>query len=1323
MKVLRFAAFLLAMLFSIGAEARPFRVLASDRTGITLEFTAKEPRIVVVDSTSSRKHCRIFLEGFDSVEIPGEPILPVRRFFFEVPSRDGVRLEIASIETRKIPGIFPVVAAVPLAGENTIGVSEEDRWKLQSGFVRLSGIELVRGRSVAFIDVYPILMDPVAGELEMAMRIVARLVYSEPFRGGTGSEAFMLRDLVGTMQETSYEKGSLKRSVADRTPFEFARSSHWIKMVLRNRGMYIITYNDLLSAGINPSSIDPATIRIFSGGPFAEPDSLQGGGSYIEGYHLTEHALFYIGTGSGSFQPGDTIIFHGVGVDGWQDEYDPSGDPWRYIEHPYEKNHFYWLTWGGSFEGSPRRIQERSVAETGSPDTLITWYEKKMHREEDYLYDPIYTDDNWFWRFLNRGGSSTFSDEFTCSDLADGSGYLRTLVYGPYSYSGLQNNANFSVNGNQVGSLSWTVSYGRNPSNMKMLFVQLSNLREGKNTFLATKTVDSEMYVFWYEISYRRLLRAIRGELDFAAPARPLKARFVLSGFPAEERFLFDVSRNDSPVLCTGWTASAGSVIFEDSIGPQRHRYFAVSRSALRKPTLEAVSLRSLRDEVECADMVIIYHRAFEEAARTIAQHRRGKIDGISNPVVKMVDIEDVYANFSGGHKDPIAIRNFLKFLYDRQDCRIDGDPTLKYVLLIGNGTYDPKNVLGRGWDYIPLYMNNNYSNELEAVEDEDFMVKLDRPFDRAPDLAIGRMSVLNSREASAWARRIVDYEAAPEYGPWREKAILCADDEFSSSRDDDFEFMIATEELARRTGPFPCIMDLKKIYLHLYPFLGDVKPGARNDLIGEWSDGALTVNYNGHGSPLQMADERVMVNSDIYSLSNGMRLPILLSFSCSVGDIDSPYTRSIAQSLVTYDRGGAIGTIAAAAPTYLFPNNILNAAIYRALFTSKDSTGTVPIGLALQLAKYAVVSSQGYESNNSKYLLLGDPAMKLGLPSYRVFLETSSVDTMRTGERYRVEGWISRGGEILSSFEGTANVIVQEAEKKIRETIIGAYPVVLSYVLPGAQMFRGTVDVVAGRFSADFVVPRRCHTGPGARIRVYASSAFADGAGSCDTLLIVPSDTLRQNDGPPKVKLYFAGQATRVKAGSTLVAEISDQDGIAILGSDPQSSIFLEFDGSGYPVFVTDKFKYDHGSCTSGKVEYQLSPGFEPGWHTVAIKAFDNLGASSSDTLAFEVVEEGLYAISDVFNFPNPFSESTNFVFQCTNPANATLKIFTVSGNIVWQKEFTALEGFNSVFWDGRDLAGDKLANGTYLYSLELDFKGSYHRKETVKGKAVILR
>ena len=1324
MKRLLLASMLCAA-FASPAFAGLARVVSTSAGSVTVEFTIPAPSVQPIEAEGSERLSRIFVKGFFSLDLEGSPILPARRFFFAVSASENVRLDVLEEESDFMGGVFPAVALE----KGTLGDQRAALGKVpplaEQRFVRLSGIEKVRGTYCAFVDVYPVLFDPAAKGLSCARRLVVRLSFPPgETRGLGGRGAFLAGDMfVNGEQAASWSRLPAAAAGAARTPFEFALSNSWIKIGVKAKGIYIVTYNDLLSAGANPALIDPATLRLFSGGPYPEPDSLSQGGSYRDDYHFTEHAILYRGQGVGSLQPTDTVFFYGLPAAGWANDADLSASPREYIKHPYDSTNVYWLTWGGDFAGAPRRVAERDVAPLYSPsDTLITWYEERMRSEKDLYYDPIYVDDRWYWNFLKmKGSTSYFQDEFYTSDVADASGVMKTKAYGPYNNARYNNpnTATYLINGVVAGTVTWLVLPDYRPSSMKMLEAAVSNIAEGRNVFGVSKPVDHEMYIFWYEIFYHRFFRAAQGALNFGVPERERRARYELGGFPAGEKLLFDVTFDETPVLCTGWQPTSGGFVFEDSLQGRPRRYAAVSRASFRKGALSFASVPSLRDESACPDMVILYHGDFRDAALALKAHREQVFPDVGSPVVRAVDIEDVYNNFSGGHKDPVAIRNYLKFLYDRDACGGGGESALKYVLLLGNGTYDTRDLLGQKNDFVPLYINVRYLDGEEGVEDEDFYVKLDDGIDRTPDLAIGRMSVLTSREANAWAQRIVDYESRPERGTWRNKVILVADDEFSTNTTYDFEFLISTEELAVRGGVFPTPLEVDKVYLHLFPFVGDVKPAARKDFLQKWSDGALIINYNGHGSPLQMADERVMVNSDIYSLTNGIRRPLFLSFSCSVGDLDSPYHRSMAQNMTTYDAGGAIGTIAAAAPTYLIPNDLLNQAIYASIFTSKDSTGTRPLGYALQLAKYAVVSRYGYESNNTKYLLLGDPAMRLAAPSYGVEHETAGIDTMRTGEKYRVAGSVTADGRVLSSFNGTADVIVQEAEHKIVESD----SIVLKYALPGAELFRGTVDVIAGRFSVEFVVPRRCHMGPNARIRSYVSSPGIDGVGACDTLRIIQAEAPRPDLEPPSVHVYFSGQATKVKAGARLIADISDPDGIAILGTEPQSSIFLEFDGSGFPVYVTDFFAYEHGSSTSGRVEYALSAGFEPGPHTVMIKAFDNLGLASSDTLQFEIVEEGLYEVSDVFNLPNPFSKSTNFIFQVTNPAEARLAVFTVSGIRIWERRIAALEGFNSIYWDGSDSTGDRIANGTYLYVLEVVFNDSFHRTETVRGKAVVLR
>ena len=1308
--------FLIAMLVPAAAGAGQWRIVSEDEAGVTVEFTIGRPAVSRTGGAVVR------IPGFTQERIPGLPVLPVKRFLIEVPADRGIRLQVLESRTVPIEGAVPEVWS---GGDPVISArrpAEEPVPAASRDFAVLASVETLRKRRLALVDIYPVITDPENGLLLHSGRIVVRLSWA-PARPASGKRPALRpedRYVIGSGRWTAVEERPALEAPGQRTPFEFALSDKWLKLTMEGTGLYRISYEDLTRSGVNPQDIDPATVRLFTAGPLQQPDSTTYGGSFEEDYHLSEVDLHYSGSNTGSMMPGEYFIFYGLGIRGWTDHLDPSDDEIRFYKHVYCDNSVYWMSWGGSFEGQPARVQNRDVSPSGSPDLHVTTYRHRMHVERDALYDPIHTDDLWYWRRLNVG-TTVFNDAFQCVDVAGGAGMVRTLGYGPYIYNNNLNDADCFVNDEHVGHMSWIAYSDFRPDTIE---TAVSSIVEGANNFRFTKTSDDVMYVLWYEIFYDRYLKPIDGRIDFAAPSDMRTAAVTMSGFPsAEELFLFDVTSHTGPVRLTGWQNDSGEVVFEDVLDTVPLHYHASSAAGLLTPSIAIESMSpgvfpSLRDETP-PDMIIVYHSNFRDAANRLASHRRNNLPHSSDPVVRAVDIEDVYNNFSGGMKDPLAVRNYLKFLYD--NFSDGGAPVIDYALLIGNCTYDARDILGRSNDFVPVYINVNYENE--GVEDDDFLAKLDTGYDRTVDVAIGRMPVLNRRAADLWIDRVIRYESGIDTGIWRNRVIIVADDEYSTSTNNDFYFTWDAEWMTADDGPIPRFIDYSKIYLHHYPFVGALKPGATSDLLEEWSRGALVVNYQGHGSPQQLADERVMQMSDLYSLMNAAKQPLFLAFSCTVGDLESPYHRSMGQEITVLDKGGAIAVIAGVAPTILLPNRELNYIYFDCLFTGGDSTETEPIGTALMMAK-AHYKIYMYTSNNAKYTLLGDPALTLALPGHMVDHDIAPIDTMDTGSRYTLSGRVTDGGEVLATFNGTAEVVVQESMEMISKDIIHwGTEKKLDYRLPGKELFRGSVDVTAGRFNLDFVIPVRCRTGSRARVRSYVREAGGDGIGATDTLVIVPSGTVPPNEAPPDIDIYFSGQATKVKRGAILVAEISDDDGIAILGTEPQNSIYFEFDRSGYPIFVTEYYEYEHGSSTTGRVEYPLHSGFAPGEHSVIVRAFDNLGESATDTLAFEVVEEGLYTVSDVFNMPNPFTESTNFVFQLSSRADVLLRVYNLSGVEIWNAKLAAEEGFNSIYWTGRDFTGDRIANGTYIYVLEVSFRDSYNRSETVRGKVVHLR
>jgi flagellar hook assembly protein FlgD len=98
------------------------------------------------------------------------------------------------------------------------------------------------------------------------------------------------------------------------------------------------------------------------------------------------------------------------------------------------------------------------------------------------------------------------------------------------------------------------------------------------------------------------------------------------------------------------------------------------------------------------------------------------------------------------------------------------------------------------------------------------------------------------------------------------------------------------------------------------------------------------------------------------------------------------------------------------------------------------------------------------------------------------------------------------------------------------------------------------------------------------------------------------------------------------------------------------------------------------------------------------------------------------------VFNYPNPFSEKTYFTFQKVGteeetPVDVEIKVYTLSGKLISRIERFGLTGnFIAIEWDGRDMDGDEIANGVYIYKVVVKTFDGSKRAESI-GKLVVMR
>ncbi|HEU4364458.1 MAG TPA: type IX secretion system sortase PorU [Candidatus Krumholzibacteria bacterium] len=1132
----------------------------------------------------------------------------------------------------------------------------------------------------------------------------------------------------------------------------FSRTPNWVKLTLAARGMYAVTGADLSAAGVSLAGIDPAALRAFTGGArvqareFSDPTA-----SWLRGQAMREVAIRVESGGDGTFDAGDRIVFYGVGAEDWADYYATAADT-LYYRHTHAKSNVYYLAWGGALPGAPLRMSDVAAAPAAAPDR--TTYFHREYRERDIVSDFEYRGDGWLWLDIARPGASLYNlATIDVRDLIPSRPQVFRSV-GLAPYVSLANNSHHAEYLNRRGGVDYTVGGHVWTAQQGQVYyedgvparIEGDFLANGANQFLlrvpGDVNPDDKMFFAWFSIGYERRIRAVNDAVAFSSPDTTGVTNFSASGFGTQGTlFAFDVTDPWSPSGLGGIdVAPAGGgrrVRFSSDVSGQRRHYWVGTGAAFRTPAVARISPTDLRNEAAGPNMLIICHRDFRAAADRLRAHRATRLPLYASPSVKVVTTDEVFDNFSAGLPDPMALRNYIKFLYENS-IDANGNARLGYVLLLGDATVDFRNNASPQPDYVPTNLYLTRTTLYTMATDEWFahMDASDQFGGRSVmDVALGRLPAESAQEAALVVDKVIGYELDAPRDPWSNEIILVADDELSSfagqcekewsDQSESITYQFASEYL-----------DVRKVYLTEYPPLGGVKPLARLEFLDSWNRGALAINYIGHGSSQQMADEQVFLGSDVSQLNNGLRLPVLMAFSCTIGDFANPAGKSLSEKLISRAEGGVVATITASTETYPGPNSRLDFALFKLMTPRRLGDPDVPLGAALMHAKLQSHAEAQFlpfqEENTWKYNLLGDPALALRVARREIRFETAGNDTLIAGARRTLKGVVYRDGVRDTGFDGSVTVAVTEPRvRRVYQTRCTGSNLgtLMVYNVPGGVMYHGTAAVANGEFEVSFRVPRLAATGPFAFATAYAAAGVVDAAASLDSVLVVVAPTLedslalQQIDGAPRVDLGFKSGLKVVKPGDTVRALVRDQDGINILSTTNEGRQAILIDNLPVPIDVNDYFSFDHGGVdTSGVLLFPL-PDLEVGRHRLVYKVSDSFGATALDTLFFDVTDALDYYANAVMNFPNPFQTTTQFLFRLSNRASVTLEIFTVSGKRVRRIEEQRDGGEAWIAWDGRDAVGDDLANGTYLYVATVDFVGLDRPPTVLRGKLTKIR
>jgi hypothetical protein len=463
--------------------------------------------------------------------------------------------------------------------------------------------------------------------------------------------------------------------------------------------------------------------------------------------------------------------------------------------------------------------------------------------------------------------------------------------------------------------------------------------------------------------------------------------------------------------------------------------------------------------------------------------------------------------------------------------------------------------------------------------------------------------------------------------------------------------------------------------------------------------------------------------SQDIPRLNNKRKLPLVYTATCSVGLFFDPLREGMGEQFLTTGEKGSISTISATGLVFPQENAELNFKIFD-LLLGQDS---LSIGEAFFIAKLL----RQPKKNDRHFIIFGDPLTRLASPRLDVELIQVYPDTIAALSLAKVEGEVKNAsGDIASEFDGTVKILAYDSQRSRIHTMPGGGKVY--YNLPGMVMFKGDAEVKGGKFQASFVVPKDIsYGGNSGRISVYLEGMNQDGAGVKDSLLIAGSDTTVIDSVGPQITVSFDDQENfidgeTVSPNSTLNIYLFDDNGINITG-EVGHGITLVFDQDFQKeTELTERFQYDLGSYQRGSLVYQL-PDLSEGDHDLIIKAWDNANNSSVKQLNLKVSRQAGLQLTEVMNYPNPFSDVTNFYYHLSQDADKVeIKIFTQAGRLIRHIPFaSARVGHNfSTTWNGEDQVGDKVANGVYIYKISAE--GTVNGKQKVEeayGKAVVVR
>ncbi len=1109
--------------------------------------------------------------------------------------------------------------------------------------------------------------------------------------------------------------------------YQSVLSEHtWHRLSVAKEGVYKLDYTTLRAMGIDMNTLNPNQMRIFGNPSGALPEK----NSVSRPDDLTEMAIMVEGAEDGLFDEGDKVLFYGQEPTRWT-LVDQNGKTYSRERNYFSDTTYYYLCVDSGVDGL--RVGEKASLPVEDVTTIISEFPDFVWHEEE-RFSPYFIGQNWL------GESIVSEDEFTIpfvfpNLVKNKSLLVKAQVFGRNVSKMIHYDA--WVNDNHVAAYASIDTskehYYCKPSSFERQIVLDSDTAYFKLDL--TPDPQSTLYLDYVEIYGWRVLK----REDDIFPFRLMPSQFGeksavwVQNTTADFR-LWEVTSPLQPVMQNG-VYSGGNLVFATNERTEKRYIMFNPLAALAVESWKEIPNQNVHAVAE-ADNLILTSAIFMEQAQELADYHAER-DGVTSIVV---DVDEIYNEFSTGTPDPTAIRDFVRMVYRRSEGR------LKYLTLFGRASADYRNIMGYGQNYVPCYETFEAPHhELSFCTDDYFALMDDNEgsnSDGKVDIGVGRISVSTVDEAKTMLRKIRHYDdLSATFGDWKTDLLYFADDEETS-------YVNNTETYYRMMDTICPPLTAKKLYCGAYPVVntsnGVEIPGANADLMSALDKGVLAVLYTGHGGVRGLTGDNVFTNADITSLTNYDRMPFVYTATCEFTKYDNPLLVSAGELLTLNPNGGCVALFTACRPTY-GPNNSRQSKALMKVFTQRDQDGKpLRYGDIIRLSKNDplnyISSTNPLNNINIRFVFLGDPVLRFPMPEEEiaiqkingVMVENTDATELHAMSMVSVEGEVRKtDGYLDTGFNGTLWVRFYDKQSKIKVKFKGG--VVQNVYYHKDVLYQGQMSVTGGKFSASFQVPKDILAGtdmPRFSFYAYDSIRGIEAMGKFNDLTLGGVDPAAVVDSQgPNISFYWNTpdfeNGSSVERQGVLYADLYDAQGIYHYDYSLGRDIVLKSNLPTYDRLVlNDSFEPVLDDFRRGRVAIPVSD-LEPGTYEFTLKVWDTQDNASEATLWF-VVDDYLF-LSQVRNYPNPFSDETRITLTHVGEDgdfDVNIEIFDLMGRPVrniYQKVSSTAGVIEPIRWDGCDQRGNPLRSGVYLY--RLTFTDEEGTSRTVSQRMIIQR